>query len=310
MRYFRIAIVASAALVLSGCGSQRPLNPPALVTARDTDMAIQLFMQATILLGRYYDFHTLRYEELADKSVRHGYEALPFMPPIAGHATPRFVRADLPSNTNFNIGLLGDDFRRWANSNGGQQMLVNYYISTGWRAAQLICRNYMIGLEERNAYLEFLQKEFNIGAGLANASLIAAGANVTLRAIGIATQTVGNSTIDAYQTYRFLDIDRDAARSLVESAQNLIAQHFLSLPLGRPPGGSADFFPVNSGFSHAVHAVSLIEYQCTRSGIRGLLSKAGTAAASKEGAKMTFDPDTDQIEFRIPVVAVVRPETK
>ena len=73
MRYFRIMIVAISALALSDCThSQRPLNPPSLATARDTDVALQLFMQATILLGRYYDFHTLQYEDLQDRSVRHG----------------------------------------------------------------------------------------------------------------------------------------------------------------------------------------------------------------------------------------------
>jgi hypothetical protein len=304
MRYFRIIIVAVSALVLSGClRSQQPLNPPTLVTARDTDMAIQLFMQATILLGRYYDFDTLKYEELTDRSVRHGYEVLPFMPPISRRATPRFVRNELPSNKGFGVDLVGDDFRKWANTkgNGGQKMLVTYYISTGWRAAQLVCRNYMIGLEERNAYLEFLQKEFNIGAGLANASLIAAGANVTLRAIGIATQLVGNETIDAYQAYRFLDIDRDAARTLVESAQNLIADKYLDAvsKMGDVQSGRY-FFPADPGFSEAVQAVSLIEYQCTRSGIRGLISKAGVAAAGKKGAVMGFDIATGQIEFKEP----------
>src|SRR5215216_2973001 len=101
MRYFRI-LTALLALGLSGClRHQEPLNPPQLVTARDTDLAIQLFMQATILLGRYYDFDTLDYEVLRDRSVRSGYTTLPFMPPIANQATPAFVRERLPSNKNF-----------------------------------------------------------------------------------------------------------------------------------------------------------------------------------------------------------------
>ena len=116
-------------------------------------------------------------------------------------------------------------------------MLVGYYISTGWRASQLICRNYMIGLEERNAYLEFLQREFNFGAGLANASLIAAGANVTLRALGVAVGMAGNEAFEAYGQYRFLDIDRDAARTLVETAQSVIAHAYLDRDqLSRHPG--------------------------------------------------------------------------
>jgi hypothetical protein len=232
------------------------------------------------------------------------------MPPIANRATPRFVQKQLPSNSNFDIKLTGAKFRTWVNNNGGQKMLVAYYVNTGWRAAQLVCRNYLVGLEERNEYLEFLQREFNIGATLANASLIAAGANVTLRAIGIATQWVGNEAIDSYQEFRYLKIiDRDVLRALVESAQNEIAQGFLTLmeknKLPSSPGG--DFLPPPSGFagfSEAVQIVALMEHQCTRSGIRGLLNKSGLAAAEKRG-KMTFNFNTNQIEFvKEPVVVV------
>lgn len=305
MRIFRIC-AALLALALSGClRHQEPLNPPQLVTARDSDLAIQLFMQATILLGKYYDFDTLDYEALRDRSVRHGYSTLPFMPPIAHRATPPFVRDKLPSEINFHLEhLKGPQFRTWANGFGGHRALLTYYVSTGWRAAQMICRNYLVGLEEKNEYLEFLQKEFNIGATLANASLIAAGANVTLRAIGVATQWAGNQTIDAYQDFRFLPlVDRDTARALVESAQNEIAFAYLpemrSAQFPNARGGDA-FFPAGaglSGFSEAVQAISLIEQQCTRSGIRGLVTKAGVAAAAKKGAKMYFDLTTNQIEF-------------
>jgi hypothetical protein len=310
MRYFRV-LAALLAFGLSACvTTQRPLNPPVLVTARDTDMAIQLFMQATILLGRYYDFNTLEYDELRDRSVRRGYDTLPFMPPIAHRVTPRFVQKSLPSNRDFDIKRTGAKFREWANKNGGQRMLVAYYISTGHRAAQLVCRNYLVGLEERNEYLEFLQREFNIGASLANMSLIAAGANVTLRAIGVATQWVGNEAIDSYQEFRYMKIlDRDVVRGMVESAQNEIANTFLAdAELKKisdsPPGA---FFPVGaSPFSVALQAVSLIEHQCTRSGIRGLVNKAGLAVAEKRG-KMTFNINTNQIEF-VREVVVVNPK--
>ena len=111
MRFFRIC-AALLAFGLSGCSSQRPLNPPQLITARDTDISLQLFMQATILLGRYYDFNTLEYEDLRDRSARHGHDAIPFMPPIARRATPAFVRAQLTSNSNFfDPTLIGPPFR-------------------------------------------------------------------------------------------------------------------------------------------------------------------------------------------------------
>jgi hypothetical protein len=169
----------------------------------------------------------------------------------------------------------------------------------------------MIGLEERNAYLEFLQREFNFGAGLANASLIAAGANVTLRALGVAVGMAGNEAFEAYGRYRFLDIDRDAARTLVETAQSMIAQAYLQPDqLSRVPDspGVTSFFPRGPGFEQAIQAISLIEYQCTRSGIRGLISNA--AVAAKTGAKMYFDYDSGQIVFSDkPPAAAPKPPT-
>jgi hypothetical protein len=229
MRYFGIA-VATLALGLSGClGSRQPLNPPQLVTARDTDISIQLFMQATILLARYYGFDTIDYEVVRDKSVRHGYSVLPFMPPVSGRATPPFDPATLGSSRGFDISLTGADFRAWANSIGGQSALVNYYVNTGWRAAQMVCRNYMLGLEEKNGFLEFLQKEFNIGTGLAGSILALAGANGTATASVLAGASAVNLALDEYQDYRFMTIvDRDAARALVETAQNLYAARFLA----------------------------------------------------------------------------------
>jgi hypothetical protein len=305
MRYFRTVAAGLCALVLSGCSSQRPLNPPVLVTARDTDMAIQLFMQATIMLGRYYGFTTLNYEELRDRSVRHGYEVIPFMPPISRRATPPFAQQSL----RFSIPE-GEEFIKWLVAYYGSadphRALITYYVQTGWRAAQIVCRNYLIGLEERNAYLEFLQREFNFGASLANASLIAAGANVTLRAIGIATQLAGNEAVDAYQSYRFLDIDRDAARTLVEAAQNLYAQDFIgrvaalkTLPGPKKPNilfeVASPATPQFVLFSDAIQALNTIEYQCTRSGIRGLLSKAAHGAS--KATKMSIDPTTNALVF-------------
>jgi hypothetical protein len=139
--------------------------------------------------------------------------------------------------------------------------LTKYYVNTGLRASQLICRNYMIGLDEANRYLEFLQTEFNIGAGLASAFFILSKANVTAMSI-LHGATVGtNLGTDAYQEYRFLAIDRDVAVALIDTAQNRIAQDFMA--------GAA-----SATFSDAVQILSSIEYQCTRSGIRNLITNA------------------------------------
>jgi hypothetical protein len=296
MRFLRTIVTALCALGLSGClRSQEPLNPPQLVTASDTDMAVQLFMQATILLGRYYGFDTLQYADLTDRSVRRGYQVLPFMPPVSRRATPNFTHSKLKFRLETEgedeeeagkdvLSLGTNDFRKWANKlaltgfNGnGNRLLIAYYVQTGWRAAQLICRNYLVGLEEQNSYLDFLRREFDLGTTLANASLIAAGANVTLRAVAVAVQFAGDGALDSYQRYRFLDVDRDAARALVEAAQSAVAVTFIKgLSSGKIT--PRDDFVI---FSDAVQAVSAIEYQCTRSGIRGLLTQSATASKKK-----------------------------
>ncbi len=264
---------ALIAVVLSGCGSQRPLNPPALVTARDTDMAIQLFMQATILLARYHGFAALEYEEVRDRSVRHGYPVLPFMPPISGRATPRFDQQTLPSSIPGGLeNLSGLALVKWLEKVGGRRTVMEYYVNTGWRAAQMICRNYLIGLDERNSYLEFLQKEFNIGSALAHAFLTIGGANFTALSVLHGINVGGNLTIDEYQSFRYLAVDRNIALELVESEQEKLAAAFLKRA-------------ANSTFADAVEAVSRIEYQCTRTGIKGLINDAAKKDAEAKKKK-------------------------
>jgi len=85
--------------------------------------------------------------------------------------------------------------------------------------------------------------------------------------------TVGtNLATDAYQEYRFLAIDREVAVVLIDTAQNKIAADFLT---------SSDM--KEATFSDAVQVVSSIEYQCTRSGIRSLITNAAKEKTEKLG---------------------------
>jgi hypothetical protein len=149
-----------------------------------------------------------------------------------------------------------------------------------------------LGLEERNAYLEFLQKEFGIAATLASGILLLVNANNTLTQSFLLGITGTNAAIDAYQEFRFLNIDREAALALVEAAQNKLAEHFLSL---------VDTADANSNitaggytFSDALRAVSVIEYQCTRSGIRHLLSRS----IANSPSNLVVDQITGTFQFR------------
>jgi hypothetical protein len=195
-------------------------------------------------------------------------------------------------------------------------MLVSYYVTTGWRASQMICRNYMLGLEEKNNFLEFLQKEFNIGMGLASSILLLTGANGTLTsAFGVGASAV-NQGLDEFQDYRFLTVvDRDAARVLVETAQNLYAMDFLGKlnALKIPADPPKVLFPTVSGeipqfalFSDAIQLLHTIEYQCTRPGIRGLLNKA---ARNTNGGTMTIDPISNSIVFDVRVTPTDPPKS-
>ncbi len=263
----RFAVVCALALSLGGCfGLRAPLNPPRLVSTAETDLSIQLFMQATILLSNFYGYETIRYSEIRARSARSGFPVLPFMPPESVRATPELVNFENIYENN--PARLADLLQKY----GGYKILVKYYIRTGLRASQSICRNYLLGLEERNQYLEFLQREFGVAATLASGILLLVNANNTLTQSFLLGTTAANSAIDAYQEFRFLNVDREAALTLVETAQNKLAEHFFKLV----DAGTPDSNIAAGGytFSDALHAVSLIEHQCTRTGIRHLLTRS------------------------------------
>lgn len=232
----------------------------------ETDMAIQLFMQATILLSNYYGYATIKYSEIQARSSRSGFQTLPFMPPETVRATPELVNffntyESNPTELEFRL-----------KKYGGYKVLVKYYIRTGLRAAQSICRNYLLSLEERNQYLEFLQKEIGVAAALSTGVLTLVNANDTLAKAFLIGRTGVDGAIDAYQDYRFLSVDREAARTLVETAQNKLAEYYLIQVDAASPG--SNLMTGGYTFSDALHAVSMIEYQCTRSGIRQLITRS------------------------------------
>ena len=248
-------------------------------------MSVQLFMQATILLANYYGYTTIRYADIQERSASAGFQIIPFMPPETVRATPELVNF-------FNV-YTGDrnQLEGLLVKYGGYKVLVKYYIRTGLRASQSICRNYLLGLEERNAYLEFLQRELGVAATLASGILLLVNANNTLTQSFLLGITSTNSAIDAYQEFRFLNVDREAALTLVEAAQNKLAEHFMQLVDSASPESTS----AKGGytFSDALHAVSLIEQQCTRTGIRHLL----TRSIANSPSNLDVDKDTGAFLF-------------
>jgi hypothetical protein len=281
-----------AALGLASCsGPRAPLNPPQLVTDAETDMSLQLFMQATILLSKYYGYQTIKYETISQRSADAGFRTIPFMPPVTVRATPQltsFADSDDAGTAAF---------RQRVIQSIGYKGLVAYYIKTGLRASQIVCRNYLLGLDEKNQYLSFLKREFGVAGSLADGILLAVSANGTLlHAFALGKDAVNNG-ITAYEDYRFLNIDRESARILVETAQSKYAAYFIdqlnksgSLLNRVSTGDLPEFFT----FADALNAVSTIEYQCTRAGIQSLL----TRAVNNTPTNLDVDRQTGTIMFK------------
>lgn len=292
MSYAKV-ILAVVVLGVTGCsGPKAPLNPPQLVSDSETDMSIQLFMQATILLSKYYGYETIQYEDFQDRSQRAGFATLPFMPPVTTRAVPRLTNLKVVTDGT------GKIFRDKIDTNLGYNNLVRYYITTGWKASQLLCGNYLTGLDEKNQYFEFLQKEFGVAYSLATAILAIASGNATLSKSFAATSVAVNGFTDVYQDYRFLTIvDRDAARALVFAAQDKYAKYFLDQVNDREKTqANGKPVPLNTyyTFSEALNAVSTIEYQCTRGGIRNLINRS----VNNTSSNLDIDVNTGAIIFK------------
>ncbi len=255
-------------------------------------------MQATILLGRYYGYDSLDYEEVKGRSEKAGFSALPFMAPETIPATPNFRRKTLESwKPTYDPARDASvkAYQAYVKANFSYNDLVKYYITTGLRASQVICRNYLSNLEERNRYVQFLQDQYGVFDNVASLVLGATSANGTLRnAFSIAKIGVDRG-LDKYQEYRFLNVDYEEARILVETAQSQLADYYYRRVDGETISGEqGSSYQKIFTFSDALNAVSVIESQCSRAGVRRLISKAVYATPTN----LAIDPRTGTIVFR------------
>jgi len=166
-------LLACVALVLAGCsGPKAPLNPPRLVMSDQTDMAIQLFVQATILLANYYHFETMPYAEFQTRTARGGFNALPFMPPETVRATPELVEVVNVGDSRMLTDFVVQKF--------GYKALVKYYIRTGLRAFAADLSELPVGSGRAKSISRIFAQEFGVGYALASGVLSAVHANATL----------------------------------------------------------------------------------------------------------------------------------
>ena len=225
---------------LCGCGVQ--LSPAQLVGEQTSDVAVQEFLYAG--------------QELA---YRYGLDLkMTNVPPPPTRANLQLLGISAKSVIPYQFELArSPDFL------GGKDhyQVREYFIRAGYHASQIVCRNYLSGLRDRNEYFEFLQQELKVVTNLTGMLLTLT--NTAEQSKDIFTQVVGASNLgaDAYQSFKFLAPEIETILPLVEAAQGAMRDYFVE-GKGRP-----------ATFAGALNAVSKIEYQCSRSGIRAILTK-------------------------------------
>jgi hypothetical protein len=232
---FCAAVFVSTALV--GCAPQ--LSPVQLVGPESSDVAVLEFLFAGRALAGMYGFD-FTFERVP----------LPVKPGMTLYGTQ--IKHSIP----YDMFLVARGF-----DPNDRYRAREYFIRAGHHASQIICRNYLSGLRDRNEYFEFLQKEFQVAANLT--SILLTITHAAEKSKDIFTQVVGatNLGVDAYQGFRFLAPEIETVLPLVEAAQVAMRDYY-TIGKGIP-----------ATFAGALNAVSKIEYQCSRSGIRAILNK-------------------------------------
>jgi hypothetical protein len=260
---------------VGGCSAFRVTNPDSLVAGDQVGFAVKAFMDASVRLLEFYGYSdaavtaapvAAQTNRLTGVGNKRDYTLIGFSctPYASVNACP-FVS---PPGTSLNFVATKD-------------ALIDEYIYIGWQTAQILCRNYLAGLSEKNSAFEAIRKELNISGGLAQLTMQTAMAGGRAIAYFGAAQSFLNSTLDNFADYEFLTPDQAALQDLVLRAQASLADYYR-----RPEG-----HPMH--LVGAINAVHTIEFQCTRPGLRRLISRAVI---------------TGQPEVRSGVVVLTQPE--
>jgi hypothetical protein len=239
MMFKKVSLLVVVSGFLGGCGVQ--LSPSQLVGEQSSDVAVKEFLYAGGVLAQRYGLE-LQMAYVAPPPTRPNLQVLGVS-----------VKSAIPYHFDlaYSPEFLSDKDR---------YEVRDYFIRAGHHASQIVCRNYLSGLRDRNEYFEFMQQELKVATNLTGMLLTLT--NVAEQSKDIFTQVVGagNLGADAYQNFKFLAPEIETILPLVEAAQVAMRDYFVGP--GRP-----------ATFAGALNAVSKIEYQCSRSGIRAILTK-------------------------------------
>ena len=141
-----------------------------------------------------------------------------------------------------------------------KSIIINY-IRNGSQLSQILCRNYLAGLSDKNSAFSALRKQFNITGGLAELTMVAAKASA--RSIGYfgAAESFVNATLENFGEYEYLTPDQSTLQDLVYKSQNALDAYYTGTNVPTTIAG-------------AVNAVHRIDSQCTRAGLRHLINRS------------------------------------
>jgi hypothetical protein len=81
---------------------------------------------------------------------------------------------------------------------------VTNYVRNGWHLSQLLCRNYLAGLSDKNSAFSAIKKEFNIAGGLAQLTMAAAKASARSIAYFGAVEAFVNASLENFSEFEYL----------------------------------------------------------------------------------------------------------
>jgi hypothetical protein len=246
-----IRAIASA-VWLSGCSVLIPGPLETAVGQDQVDLATRAFIDSSSALA--YAFY---YETEVDVAP-----VLATANKITGIGNKRTVRLEVKGCPPGARCSLPNPAELGINYSPGINVVTNY-VRNGWHLSQLLCRNYLAGLSEKNSAFSAIKKELNIAGGLAQLTMAAAKASARSIAYFGAVEAFVNASLENFGEFEYLTPDQSALQDMVFKAQNALGEYYSGVKV-----------PVT--IVEAINAVHRIESQCTRAGLRHLINQALT----------------------------------
>lgn len=168
---------------------------------------------------------------------------------------------------------------------GTRSSIVRDYILNGLHLSQLLCRNYLAGLSDKNSAFTAIKKEFNIAGGLAQLTMAAAKASARSIAYFGAVESFINASLENFGEFEYLTPDQSTLQDLVFKAQTALGAYYTTTATAPET------------LVGAIDAVHRIDSQCTRPGLRHLINRslAGVQVKADPGDGTLMVSGTDKL---------------